>query len=821
MAVSLVPVFSIFTMLLLGGGSGLPISLPPLPEDPALARIAPEECLLYMNWSGMATPNAKSQNQTEQLLAEPEVQEAVVQIERAILGGIEKNSPPQQAETAREAIRWGEKLLTRPVMVFVSSVAITDKGPDIRGGLAINVGDDAADAKAALEKYQAALPNRPEKVDIGGISGYRLKLAKDAPAIAWGIQGNYLLAGIGEGSLEGILQREMGSAPAWLTALHKQLPVQRPATVTYVNVKKLVEQIAAPAGLRARAMIDAAGLGNVTTLASVTGLDGEGVVNRTLIGIEGKPAGLVNAALGKPLGLNDLTPIPCDANLAIVNRLDLARLIDTALDIARKIDPQMAADIDRRLKDVNEHLGVDLRRDVLNSLGDVWCAYNSPDEGGLLITGLTAVVQVKDYDRLAAAQVKLLNVAKAALGQASQAATKGTVPLSPPRSAGAPQNSGQSARIEHLQFAEQDIYFVSASGLPFAPAWCLTRTELIVAVYPQQIKAYLSRGADFKSLATLPAVAETFSGEEGPLGLSYFQPRGFLDYLYPLMCMGVQMASQDFARQGIDLNVSIIPAAPTIYKHLRPSVSVVRHTDAGFEIINRGTLPGSSLSSSAPVMAGLLLPALSKARESARRAQSMNNLKQIALAMFNYASTYNNSFPPAFRSNENGKPLLSWRVAILPFLEQDALYKQFHLDEPWDSEHNKKLLEQMPAVYRSPASPLRAAKPGMTNYLTVRGKDTAFPGKEGIKINEITDGTSNTIMVVEASDAKAVPWTKPDDFEYSEKNPADGLGGLFPGGFIAAMCDGSVRFISSAIDAETLRRLFNRHDGQPVDPGKF
>jgi len=815
MAVSLVPVFSIFTMLLLGGGSGLPLSLPPLPEDPALARIAPDECLLYMNWSGMATPNAKSQNQTEQLLAEPEVQEMVGQIERAILGGIEKNSPPQQAETAREAIRWGKKLLTRPVMVFVSSVAIADKGPDIRGGLAVNLGDDAAEAKAALEKYQADLPNRPEKVDIGGISGYRLKLAKDGPAITWGIQGNYLLAGIGEGSLEGILQREMGSAPAWLTALHKQLSVQRPATVTYVNVKKLVEQIASPAGLRARAMIEAAGLGNVTTLTSVTGLDGEGVVNRTLIGIEGKPVGLVNAALGKPLGLNDLAPIPCDANLAIVNRLDLARLIDTALDSARKIDPQMAADIDRGLKNVNEKLGVDLRNDVLNSLGDVWCAYNSPDEGGLLITGLTAVVQVKDYDRLAAAHAKLLNVAKAALGQVDQAAAKETVPFSPTR------KSGQSARIEHLQFAEQDIYFVSASGLPFAPAWCLTRTELIVAVYPQQIKAYLSRGADYKSLATLPAVAETFSGEEGPLELSYFQPRGFLDYLYPLMCMGVQMASQDFARQGIDLNVSIIPAAPTIYKHLRPSVSVVRRTDAGIEIINSGTLPGSSLSSSAPVMAGLLLPALSKARESARRAQSMNNMKQIALAMFNYASTYNNSFPPAYRSNENGKPLLSWRVAILPFLEQDALYRQFHLDEPWDSEHNKKLLAQMPAFYRSPASPVSAAKPGMTNYLTVRGKDTVFPGKEGIKLNEITDGTSNTIMVVEASDANAVPWTKPDDFEYNEKDPAAGLGGLFPGGFNAAMCDGSVRFISSAIDTETLRRLFNRHDGQPVDPSKF
>ncbi len=80
----------------------------------------------------------------------------------------------------------------------------------------------------------------------------------------------------------------------------------------------------------------------------------------------------------------------------------------------------------------------------------------------------------------------------------------------------------------------------------------------------------------------------------------------------------------------------------------------------------------------------------------------MNNLKQIGLAMHNYESTFG-TFPPAYIADKaTGKPLLSWRVAILPFLEQDALYKQFHLDEPWDSAHNKTLIARMPPVYRSP-----------------------------------------------------------------------------------------------------------------------
>ena len=194
----------------------------------------------------------------------------------------------------------------------------------------------------------------------------------------------------------------------------------------------------------------------------------------------------------------------------------------------------------------------------------------------------------------------------------------------------------------------------------------------------------------------------------------------------------------------------------------------------------------------------------------------MNNLKQIAVAMFNYHDA-NRTFPPAYRAGKGGKALLSWRVLILPFVEQDALYKEFHLDEPWDSEHNKKLIERMPKLYRSPAS---HAAPGMTNYLTVRGPNTAFPGDKGITVADITDGTSNTIMAVEVSDKKAVIWTKPDDFEFDEKNPLDGLGGLWPGGFLAAMCDGSVRLIRNSVDPKVLINLFIRNDGNVI-PSDF
>ncbi len=189
----------------------------------------------------------------------------------------------------------------------------------------------------------------------------------------------------------------------------------------------------------------------------------------------------------------------------------------------------------------------------------------------------------------------------------------------------------------------------------------------------------------------------------------------------------------------------------------------------------------------------------------------MNNLRQIMIAMLNYESAYGH-FPEQAITSQDGRPLLSWRVAILPFLEQEALYKQFHLDEPWDSEHNLKLLEQMPDVYRVPEVDLV----GETLYLGITGPGTAFESGRKLRFRDVLDGLSNTIGVVEANPAVAVPWTKPADLRFEPGEELIGLGGVRPGGFLAAFLDGSTRLISESVDREVLRRLFLIRDGEPI-----
>lgn len=214
----------------------------------------------------------------------------------------------------------------------------------------------------------------------------------------------------------------------------------------------------------------------------------------------------------------------------------------------------------------------------------------------------------------------------------------------------------------------------------------------------------------------------------------------------------------------------------------------------------------------------LLLPAISAAREAARRTQSLNQMRQIGVALSNY-ETAHNRLPPAGVDDAGVGPNLSWRVQLLPFLNEQALYDQFHLDEPWDSEHNLPLASQMPACYRNPNMPAAQEK---TVYLAVIGPQATFQGgAQGPKLGDITDGVSKTVILVEANEDQAVTWTKPDDWELDSRNPRHGLGDLRTRGFLALFGDSRVAFIRDSTSVETVLALFTRDGNEPVDLSKL
>ena len=191
------------------------------------------------------------------------------------------------------------------------------------------------------------------------------------------------------------------------------------------------------------------------------------------------------------------------------------------------------------------------------------------------------------------------------------------------------------------------------------------------------------------------------------------------------------------------------------------------------------------------------------------RKKSVENLKEIGLAFHNFHDTVGTL--PTNEVGKDKKPLLSWRVQILPYIEQVDLYKQFKLDEPWDSDHNKKLIDKMPAIY----APVRGrAKAGETFYQGFSGAHGMLKSGERITFAAITDGLSNTLMVVESG--KPVIWTKPDDMPFEGKD-VPLLGGMFDGAFTAVMGDGAPRRFKKGIDPEMIKRLIDPRDGQVVN----
>jgi prepilin-type processing-associated H-X9-DG protein len=213
----------------------------------------------------------------------------------------------------------------------------------------------------------------------------------------------------------------------------------------------------------------------------------------------------------------------------------------------------------------------------------------------------------------------------------------------------------------------------------------------------------------------------------------------------------------------------------------------------------------------------LILYVLGTIHEHARRDACQANLKRIALAMHGYHRV-RNAFPASALKDKSGRPLLSWRVAILPYLgpEGQELYARFNLNEAWDGPNNHALVEMMPAVFACPGN---ASPTGKTPYFVVVGPRTIFTGGKRVKIAQIFDGTSNTILVGESD--ISVPWTAPDELTFDTTIPHSGLGSFHSDGFNVAFADGSVRTLKNTIPAAMLRALLSRDGGEVVSSSAY
>lgn len=782
-------------LLLLGGAAGVPLGGAPLPPDPVLSAVAPPDCLWFIGYAGVGPADPNSDNQTEQLFAEPQVQRFAAEVEKQVMRAIRQaaGGGREQRVLVSEIPTLVKALFSRPSAFYIEDVRPRDGGVDVEAAFLLNAGNMREAVQQSLARLLELRPDgEPRMVEetVAGVVWQRLETPPQAPTVRWGWREDYLIIAVGDPTPEKIASRVSGEPPAWLVDLRREHPIEREASVGYLNVAGVVER-ARPllGGHEQWSIAEQLGMNNLSAIHAVSGYDEVGFTNIAHFATDGSRRGVLSLLPYKPLSKRDLRTIPKDPLTAVACRLDPAELFDAAMRLASEFDPDAESEVEDALWNLETQLGVNVRGDLVGALDDVWIAYLP---GGDLMSswvGAAAAVKVKDRQTLEDSVAKLVAEAR------SQAARSDDVEIR--------ESDVDGRKIYSLAFTREPV--------PISPSWCVGDQWLVFGLMPQAVRDVLDRSED-QSLADVPEVQAVLAEADGPAVIAYQDTPRLVRSVYPWVQLGGQMLAAGLRKEGFDIDMTALPSAESIVKHLRPAVSTVTHRRDGFYCVTRQSLPGGgNFAAAVPIGAGLLIPAITQARFAARSAGDQNNLRQITLAFHNYEAA-NGRFPTDVYS-EDGKPLLSWRVQLLPYLESPQLFDQIRMDEPWDSEHNRQIAARMPDVYRSSTGD---GRPGTTRFVALAGEKTLHPGNRRLGFRDVTDGTSNTLLYVQANQEAAVDWMKPADLQYNPQKPLAGLQNEF-GHFLGSMCDGRTRKFSLQMPADTMNSLVTPAGGEIVD----
>ncbi len=578
--------FELLIILAFMGDLGLPLGMPPGQADPLLEKIAPKECLAYVNWAGVAQPQADSVNDFERFVAEPEIQRLGKHIDQVLAQALQDNARLfglEQAASQRVPVLL-RALLTHPSAAFLSKVSLKLNGIQYDAGLVVNVGQDLDTIRDAVKKLEAAIGDGIQEKTISGLSWREVAVeSAEGPKLIWGFRDKYFIIATNAAALEGILQRVRTPQPQWLTELKERLSVERPASLMYLDVARLLglARLTGEAESLER-LAKALGLSNLNSVACISGLEGADCVSRTLLHFEGEPGGIFNLAVGKPLAREDLQPIPQDATFGLATRLDLLKVKNLLQRVSGQGLPLNVPAVENQFQ---AQTGVDLTEGILEPLGDKWRLYNSPGEGGFLLTGTTLVVSLDDPQK-AAETLALLQKR-----------------FRPPKSDedGPPR---RSVVLADSMVEGKKIYYLQATGefIPFAVALAIDGEELIVSTFPGHLKGYLSRDEKVKSITQSKAIASLFQDGQAPVALCYQNPHELFQLVYPITQYLLHFASIQARSLGVDLDVSLMPSAPLVRKYLRPRIVTLQQTKQGIELTSRQSLPLGASTVIVPMM---------------------------------------------------------------------------------------------------------------------------------------------------------------------------------------------------------------------------
>ena len=774
------------------------------PEYPGeLARLIPGDAIVVGVWHGVPRGD-KAHSPVEQSLIEGELASFYRSLIRYVEVTLGAQTEPEIAEAVVRAF-------SVPGMGYVRTANQPDR-PGVSAALILEAGEHSD----LLEQKLAAWVQGLEKLEPIQEAEWTLSSYQVEPGLTLEL-GRFkdrwiLTVGAQEGRQ--LIRRAAGGVPAWWDSLRKQQQLPRPLALVSVDIQAAIQNAQQMNADQAdlERLLTVTGLKSAQRASMTLGFDDHGYIHRTWIETDGPPQGLLAGLSAGRLTEQSLPHLPQDTTMGVVVDCDVQQLLELFFEAADESDPQWAISMRQGAQSYAEELGLAKLDELTQAFGTPWTLYHSPSQGGW-VNGLAAIIPVRDADAFR-------RLEKLWIDQIEREVANGGFFFSPLY-----QQSEYHGETTHT-------YVNFSSGL-FSFSWCRTADYFVVSLSPQNLKPIIDRlgqDADVESPPLRLADGDASAVFALDLKRLLGSPQGLGRMTGRMFELSMRRQLRQFFPRGesVDFATSHFPHGELIRELANEDRLAIYPQPTGILVEGRFTLPGSEwvLIGSLGAMTAIWMdeigvdPVSFLSPAAARRNESVNHLKMIGLAFHNYHDTFGN-LPNYASTGEDGKPLLSWRVHLLPFLDQQELYSQFHLDEPWDSEHNIKLVEQMPQVYRSPNS---QAEKGYTNYVAIRSNDSLFPaldgkGKprnKGIRFGEVLDGLSNTLMAVEANDDSAVIWTQPDDL-VPDMQVLHQMVGLHRNQFAVLMADGRVIWLPSDLAHDTLMQVISRAGGEPID----
>ena len=579
------------------------MGLPPAGRDANLARTATADSLIYLEWSERG-PGKEGAKGIDGLAADPEVRQFVKDVYKAIETGIAKETErggPEEKAMGKHIPPVVKILLNRPgcLSVRFDEKALKAGGGDagaepipgmrwlslvaaLKATLVVNGGKDADTIAGHLEELVKLLPPELQKK---GLQRQPLPLPPDAPGMSLTVHRHkdYFILGFGKGAIDSAIAGLDGKSKG-LTAHKtfaeavKRVSFERTANLMWIDAKAVIGKVTGLMGKEIGGMLKLLGVDEMDVLVTATGvIDGE-IRTRSYIGTGGKTDGILALFSGRGIKKADLAHVPADSDLVVAFSVNGKGILSAVRKIIAVADPGSKDDFEKLIKQFETELGLKLEDDLLKAFGDVWVLHDSKSAGGVFVTSLVASLEVRNAGKASDVFTKLMDVLEEALPGEIRGGFR-------PR----------RVELKNKRFMDHTIYYINTVGddIPFAPAFCLTKTHLLAAPHPQALKAHLrflkSKDANFAG-----RLGKDLALPKGDLlGVTFMESKRLLRALYGIAPYVGQMIMSEVQREGAEIDIFSLPSARAVLPYLGNSFSTTVRTEKGIFVEAQSAVPGA------------------------------------------------------------------------------------------------------------------------------------------------------------------------------------------------------------------------------------